>query len=362
MSATYESLITQVVSPAAPQARRSAHGYARPAGDDEPTVQVRILPVVRPRPQGSAQERVGRALVALRGGNRAERLLAARTLGDIAFVEGARTPEAVVPLTVTLKSDVDPSVRQEAAWSLWKQADERAHRPLIAALVGDRSVRVREKAARALGLLGVRDAAPIMMDLLALGKHIPAKLRAALAASLGFLAEERALPLLLSAAEDADPAVRLEAVPALGRYLIDFRKEVVDRAFARLVRYLSPRREPRAEIRQAAIKALRLSPEERANLAVARAAIADPDPATRELAAEALLLWDSEHSESTLIAMLADDVWSVRKAAARSCGRFIARYGVHASAAACEALSRIIRMFPSFSQERRLAEEAQASL
>lgn len=359
MSATYESLI---------DGRAGQLSVGRPARsaarlhEDEPTVLVRVLPVVCPKPSGSVSERVGKALVSLRGGNRAERMLAARALGDVAFVEGHRVPEAVIPLTVTLKSDVDPAVRQEAAWSLWKLSDERAHRPLIAALVGDRSTRVREKAARALGLMGVRDAAPVMMDLIALGKHVPARLRAALAASLGFLAEEEALPLLFDAAEDAEPAVRLEAVHSLGRYLIDFKEEVKNRSFARLSRYIQARKEPQPVIRQAAIKALRLSPEERANIAVARAAVQDPDSATRELAAEALVLWDSEHSERALIEMLADDVWSVRKAAARSLARFISRYGVHASGAACEALSRIVRMFPSASKERRLAEDVISSL
>ncbi|HPM41022.1 MAG TPA: HEAT repeat domain-containing protein, partial [bacterium] len=96
--------------------------------------------------------------------------------------------------------------------------------------------------------------------------------------------------------------------------------------------------------------------------AVARAAVADPDPAVRELAADTLLLWNSAASEAALVEMLSDDVWSVRKAAARSLARFVRRHGVHSSASACEALYRMTRMFPSASQEKKLAEEAISSL
>ncbi len=359
MSATYESLIDG--RSCSLDACRTVCGDSRSAGD-EPTVRVRVLPVVRAKPSGSVRDRIGKALVNLRDGNRAGRILAARALGDIAFVEGHKVPEAVVPLMVALRSDADPVVRQEAAWSLWKLSDERAHRPLIAALVGDRSSRVREKAARALGLMGVKDAAPVMMDLISLGRHIPGGLRAALAASLGFLAEEKALPLITEAAGDAEPSVRFEAVHSLGRYLIDFNSDVKDRAFSQLSRYVNPRRESKPAIRQAAIKALRFSPEERANLAVARAAVADPDSATREMAADALVLWNSGHSERALLEMLSDDVWRVRKAAARSISRFVSRHGMHESQAVCEALVRISRMFPSFSKERQLAEGVLSSL
>ncbi len=363
MSANYESLI-RGISPSITRkpTPESVLQRGAPVCDEEPTVRARLaaqLSTVKGQVKGGG---TGRALLKLRTGNRSERISAARELGDVALAEGRRVPEAVVPLCVALKSDADPAVRQEAAWSLWKLSDDRAHRPLMAALVGDKSSRVREKAARALGLMGVEDAAPIMMDLLSLGKHIPGRLRAALAASLGFIAEEEALPLLIEAADDPEPAVRQEAVQSLGRYLVDFDGSVTDRAFSRLSRFVQARTESCPAIRQAAIKALRMSPQGRANEAVARAAVADTDPAVRELAAETLLLWNSAASEAALVEMLSDDVWSVRKSAARSLARFVRRHGVHSSASACEALYRMTRMFPSASQERKLAEEAISSL
>jgi HEAT repeat protein len=305
---------------------------------------------------------IGKSLVALRVGKRAERLSAARTLGTIVFENEIRVPEAVLPLTVTLASDRDESVRKEAAWSLWKLGDGRAHRPLIKALVGDPSVGVRARAARALGFMGVKDSLPVMLDLLRLGRHVSAKLRSAIAASLGYLADEEAIEALLATSDDADPEVRCEAVRSLGRYLVGFSDEVNDLAFKRLRKALQPRSESQAVIRRAAIKGFRLSPSEQAGVVVAKALGQDPDPETRQVAADALALWNSRDVEAALVAALSDDYLSVRRAAARSLSRFVVRYGIYNNAAVCEALTRIQRMFSSYSTECRLASEALASL
>ena len=307
-------------------------------------------------------ERIGKSLVALRVGKRSERLSAARALGTIVFENDIRIPEAVLPLTVTLTSDRDESVRKEAAWSLWKLGDERAHRSLIKALVGDPSIGVRARSARALGFMGVKDALPVMLDLLRLGRHVSAKLRAAIAASLGYLADEEAISALLATSYDADTEVRCEAVRSLGRYLVGFPVEVNELAFKRLRSALQPRSESQAVIRRAAIMGLRLSPLECAGVVVAKALWHDPDPETREVAADALVLWNSRDVESSLVAALSDDYLSVRKAAARSLSRFVTRYGIYNSASVCEALTRIQRMFSSYSTECRLASEALASL
>ncbi len=322
---------------------------------------VRALPVTH-RDEVQSQAKIGKALVSLRNGRRSERINAARELGDIAISFGVNVPEAVVPLSVTLSGDRDPVVRQEAAWSLWKLGDERGYTPLLRALLDDPSAAVREKAARALGLMGVKESIPAMIDLISLDRHVPSRLRAGIACAFGYLAEERLLPYLIKAASEAEPLVRYEAVRSLGRFLVGFSQEITDRVYKLLMRYLKHSSEPCGAIRKAAIKALRFSSEESTNIAVARSLSSDPDSETREVAAETLLLWDSRHSEAALIAGLSDDFWPVRKTAARSLSRFIMRYRVYDSTAVCEALRRMERMLPAHSLEWRLAAEAFASL
>ncbi len=310
----------------------------------------------------TSEERISFALAALRNGNRSERINAARELGDIAISERITIPEAVVPLSISLIKDKDPGVREEAAWSLWKLGDARAHDVLMKGLLNDDSAAVREKCARVLGLLGVRASVPAMIDLLTLEKHVPARLRAGIACAFGYLADEPLLSYVIKAAKDAEPSVRYEAVRSLGRFLVGFPDSISRRVFKLLKRYLRPSNEPCGLIRKAAVKALRFSNSTQANLAAVKAIVSDPDAETRQVAAEVLLLWDSPHSETALIRALSDDCWQVRKAAARSLAKFIMRYGVYDSTQICEALRRMERMFPAHSMEWRLAADAFASL
>jgi len=323
---------------------------------------VRPLHSVLPKPEEKPAARIGAMLMALRKGRRSERVSAARELGDLAISRSVKIPEAVVPLCVTLGSDGDPAVRQEAAWSLWKLGDSRAHPPLIKALLHDSSARVRERAARALGLMGAKEALPAMLDLWTLERHIPARLRAGIACAMGFFAGESVLKRLEVSARDAEPYVRYEAVRSLGRFLVGFPDEISQRVFRTLRSYLRHSNEPCASIRQAAIKALRFASTEEANTAVARSLTSDPDPSVREAAAEALLLWKSAASEAALIDALSDDHWPVRKAAARTLARFIKRHGVFDGVRISEALRRMERMLPSHTYEWRLAADAFASL
>lgn len=362
MSATFESLIDSSTRNHAAPARRGLPRGRKPLADQEITEKVRPLAIIGKSPGDTLSGRVRQALVALRTGGHQERMMAARELGDIAMAGGRKIPEAVMPLIVSLAGDRDPHVRQEAAWSLWKLGDDRAHRPLIKALVGDPHTGVREKAARALGLMGASDAGRIMIDLLGLGRHVSSKLRAALAASLGLFGDKDALPLLMQAAADAEPPVRCESVSSLGRFLVNSPPSVTTRVFRKLARYAQAWHESQSIVRRAAVKALRYSNSAEANKVVAKVLICDPDPAVRELAAESLLLWNSALSEATLIKAIADDSWGVRKAAARALSAFVMRHQVYSSAAVCEALYRMERMFPSFSPEGRLAREARASL
>ncbi|MBN1282224.1 MAG: HEAT repeat domain-containing protein [Proteobacteria bacterium] len=360
MRISLDSMLSEEAGKASPKGFKDG----RPFGPepDPPGAVVRPLHSVLPRPDARPPARIGAALMALRRGRRGERIAAAREIGDLAIAHGMKIPEAVVPLSVTLSTDKDPAVRQEAAWSLWKLSDSRAHAPLIRALLVDGSTRVRERAARALGLLGANEALPAMLRLLRLEKHIPARLRAGIACAMGFFASESVLARIEEAALDPEPYVRYEAVRSLGRFLVGFPEEISDRVLSILRGYLRPSNEPSASIRQAAIKAMRFSSCPLANESVARALTSDPHPAVREAAAEALLLWKGAASEAALIDALSDDHWPVRKAAARALARSIKRHGVHDSARISEALRRLERMLPAHSHEWRLAADAFASL
>lgn len=325
---------------------------------------VRALPVKKNAASfaGDANGNSLRALTRLRSGTRSERIMAARELGDYVVATGRKIPEAVVPLSVTLASDVDNGVREEAAWSLWKLGDPRAYKPLIEALLKDVCPQVREKSARALGLMGARESLPVMLDLLTLDRHVPGRVRAGIACAFGYLADEKILHHLIHLSKDAEPRVRYEAVRSLGRYLVGFGPEIAARVFEMLSRFVRRGSEPAGLIRKAAVKALRFSSSPDAAVAVARVLKQDPDAEARQTAAEALLIWDRASSEEALIAALQDDCWQVRKAASRSLAKFIMRYRVYDSAAVCEALRRIERMLPAHSLEWRLAADAFAAL
>lgn len=323
---------------------------------------VRSLPTKAAKPSRDLSDRVAHALTLLRSGRRSERIGAARELGDTALTRGVKIPEAVIPLTVTLATDVDPCVREEAAWSLWKIGDPRSHKALIRAILDDRSAAVREKCARVLGLMGAREAVPVMFDLLTLERHVPARLRAGMACAFGYLAEEFLLDNLIKLAKDAEPRVRYEAVRSLGRYLVGFSDDIAEKVFNLLTRYMKTSYEPCGMIRKAAVKALRFSRSDRATRTVVKALLTDPDAETRQTAADALIIWDNADTEKALIGALEDDCWQVRKAASRTLAKFIIRYGVYDSPAVCEAMRRMERMLPAHSLEWRLAADAFASL
>lgn len=305
---------------------------------------------------------IGKVILLLKEGNAEERAQAARLIGDFAFTKKERIPEAVYPLCHFLKTDDNVKVREEAAWALWKLGDSRCADSLFYALSKDPSVDVREKAARSLGLLGYRKASPVMIALLSMGKQVSTKLRAALAASLGLLADERAVKVMLQAAQDAEPAVRYEAVKSLGRFLVSFPSDIRDKAFEQIEKSLNPRRERVSAIRQAAIKALRMGSDLRSIKAVARAVVCDPDSETRKQAVEVLMCFSGPEVESALLEALEDSDWAVRKAAGRVLSEFAKRSVVYNIPRVCEALTRMERMFPSGSREWRMAAMAFANL
>lgn len=347
MASSYESLVKKV--------------EVKAKVKEKPVAEVRPIPASF-KPESVKELDIGRAIMVLREGAASDRAQTARLIGDMAFMKKIKIPEAILPLTVILKIDADPGVREEAAWALWKLGDVRAKDALLHALANDSYVTVQEKAARALGLLGVKEAVPLMVALLSLGRSIPARLRAALASSLGLLVDLQAAKVLLQATGDPEPSVRYEAVRSLGRYLFNFPEEIVERSFDTVIGHLNPLKERIADIRQAAVRALRLSNDPRAVEAVSRAAVNDPDAATRKLAIETLVCFDGANVEAALIDALEDPNWFVRKAAGRVLAESVKRGHVHDTPRLCEALQRMERMFPSGSREWRLAAEAFASL
>ncbi len=346
------------------QVEVSAKGGSAPGGKDKVKVEAEICQFPSILKPESAEKTfdVGRAIMVLREGSERERADTAKLMGDLAFMRKMKIPEAVMPLSVLLKIDEDPLVREEAAWALWKLGEKRASEALLHALANDTHTVVREKAARALGLLGVNEAVPLMVALLSLGRSIPARLRAALAASLGLLVDMQAARVLLSAALDSEPPVRYEAVKSLGRYLLNFPPEISEKSFSQIIHSLNPRRERIAKIRQAAIKALRMCNTPKALEVIAKAAVSDPDAETRKLAVETLLCFEGAVAEDALIKALEDSNWGVRKMAARVLSESVKRSRVYNTPRVCEALARMERMFPSGSREWRLAAEAFASL
>lgn len=348
MASPYESLVKKV--------------EVRANAKVEVKAEVCPFPAIRRSENTEKDFDIGRAIMVLREGGEKDRAETARLIGDLAFMKKMKIPEAITPLSVLLKMDEDPLVREEAAWALWKLGEKRAAESLLHALANDSHTTVREKAARALGLLGVREAIPLMVALLSLGRSIPARLRAALAASLGLLVDMQAARVLLHAALDSEPPVRYEAVKALGRYLLNFPAGIVQKSFSQIIRSMNPTRERIAEIRQAAIKALRMCNTGAALEAIAKAAVNDPDSQTRKLAVETLLCFEGPQSEAALIEALEDSNWAVRKMAGRVLAESVKRSRVYNTPRVCEALARMERMFPSGSREWRLAAEAFASL
>jgi len=320
------------------------------------------FPASSPYIQQNQDIDIGRAIVTLREGDAKARAATARLIGDLAFLKRQQIPEAIWPLAVLLKIDEDSVVRGEAAWALWKLDDKRAGEALLHALANDHDLNVQERASRALGLLGVQEAVPLMIALFSLGRSVPAKLRAAIVASLGLLVDNRAVKILANAALDSEPVVRYEAVKSLGRYLCTFPSETVEQSFSQIINSISPYREKVPQIRQAAIRALRFCHDKRAAEAVADAAVHDPDAPTRRQAIEALLCYEGPAVEAALLEAIEDSNWDARKAAGRVLSESVRRSRIYNAPRVSEALSRMERMFPSGSREWRLAADAFASL
>jgi len=196
---------------------------------------------------------------ALAAGDRDVAEAAAGALGSVG------TAAAVEPLIGALRNW--PSRRYVAAWALGERGDPRAVPALVAAL-GDRDQEVCKYAARSLVKFG-REATPALLEAL---QNPSERVRHYAVRALGEIRDERSIEPLLAAGGKLDREVHLWALGRLGDR----------RAFDRIA-----------------------------------AAVADPDPAVRLTAIQALRDLGDERAVPLLTATLEDPEWMIREWAAR---------------------------------------------
>ena len=119
---------------------------------------------------------------------------------------------AVEPLMEALEHE-DANVRHSAAFALGRieEAQETEAGEALKELLTDANEQVRAAAARSLGLLGVTEAVPLLVERL----HDAPAVRANASSALAMFGDE-AIPPLAEALQDEDPAVRAAAAEALG--------------------------------------------------------------------------------------------------------------------------------------------------
>ena len=230
---------------------------------------------------------------------------------------------AVKPLSVALK---DTYIGHDAAEALGRIGDARAVKPLSAAL-NDTDSLVRRAAAEALGRIGdARAVEPLSAAL----KDTDNGVRYHAAEALGQIGDPRAVEPLSAALKDTDSGVRYRAVEALDRlgWQPD-RSEVgaaywaAKHAWDNCVRIGAPAVEPLSavlgdeewSVRQAAAGALgRIADACAVEPLVA--ALRDADGRVRQAAAEALGQIGDARAVESLIATLNDQFYSVRQTTA----------------------------------------------
>lgn len=176
-------------------------------------------------PVGDPQNVTARLVALLQDPSRDVRRTAALSLGKIGHVAGATC-------LVQALSDPDFQVREYSAWALGQIGedvnDESAIR--LAGALGDGHRSVRRAAAQALGKIGSRQPViAILTQTLAVGESDS---RRAAVEALAQLEAKSAYPALRKVLTDQDPAVRQDAVAALGelgdrRVLADFRERLL---------------------------------------------------------------------------------------------------------------------------------------
>jgi len=146
-------------------------------------------------------------LAKLKDGSAPARFTAANKLGKL----GDR--KAVLPLIAAL-DDEDDKVLDNVIFALGELGDARAVPHLVRVLGRNKSERARKSAAKALGMLGSRDAVDALIAAL---KDTDFKVRKSAARSLGQIGDRKAVPALKSAMNDPDYTVVKYVEDALDR-------------------------------------------------------------------------------------------------------------------------------------------------
>ncbi len=278
-------------------------------------------------------------------------------IGEISLRGNVNLKDVVPSVIGVLKDNQAPMVRSDAAWTLWKLNDERAIEPLMHALVIDDSILVKDVSARALGLLKAERAISLLAKML-FDKNVPAPVRAGIATALGSYRKPSMLSILSQVVTDTSPLVRKSTIKSLGAIalLLDFHEEAVLRNL--LLPRLSVKKEPDGDIRAEVILALRSVTDQRIIKKAIKILREDKNCNVRKNAAQFLAGIYDDEIESVLIDMLNDENWVVRKNVAISLGKQVKEFGTKNRTKVVEALNRIQRMFPSYSEPWRTADAA----
>ncbi len=128
-------------------------------------------------------------------------------------------PEAFSLLIELLEQEITPKMAEEAAWALWKFKDAKAIPVLLKKAKEAKTIGVREKSIRALGLLESMEALPLLRELALGGLKAPASLRVAAIAALGHYRDADLISLLSTRLKDKNEGVCKEALASLNRFL-----------------------------------------------------------------------------------------------------------------------------------------------
>jgi HEAT repeat protein len=215
-----------------------------------------------------------------------------------------------------------PSRRRAAATELARftgEADKVV--PTLVKALGDSDTNVRLNALESLKSYGEKSkaAGPVARQLVT---HDPdQKVRQEAAALLGLIKDQDAVPILLTALDDRDPAVRVEAIRSLGRF---GRGIASGPLLDKVLSALGP--EQPVEIRAASLEALDslAQDQERSARAIAGIAAEDPSPEIRYRAVSSIKKPIFEFQVPALIAALDDPNPRVRLIA----GNNLARIGM----------------------------------
>lgn len=217
-------------------------------------------------------------------------------------------PEALPLLVELLEQEITPKIAEEAAWALWKFKDSKAIPVLLKKAREAKTVGVREKAIRALGLLEATEALGFLRELAFVNKKEPIFLKASAIAALGYYKDADLIPSLLKLSRHRSIVLRKEALQALGRFLRRDPKVIGKKELKKI--------KLRDDVRIEALVTLSYSRQEWVKKVLLKALLKDPLVNVRAKSLELLAEWSFEENKNLLIQCCQDKDWKVRFVAA----------------------------------------------